>query len=117
MYAKRFWLALIFGTVAGLVCAWTGYAQTPEDIRTMVFVSVVLNRALIGFIIGISAWKMGWVMHGLVIGLIGTLPLSAPLIFTAEAGFEPFLIYTVAGLVWGFLIELLVTKLFKAPMR
>lgn len=116
MYAKRFWLALIFGIVAGLLCAWTGYAQTPADIRIMVFVSVVLNRALIGFIIGLSAWKMGWALHGLVIGLIGTLPLSVPLIFTAEAGFVPFLMYTVAGLVWGFLIELLVSKAFKAPM-
>ena len=117
MYAKRFWLSLIFGAVAGLLCAWTGYSQTQEDIRTMVFISVVMNRAFIGFVIGISGWRLGWVWHGIVIGLIGTLPLSAPLIFTAEAGMVPFLMYTVAGIVWGFLIELLVTKVFKAPMQ
>ena len=117
MYAKRFWLCLILGFVAGLICAWTGNSQTPEEIRTMVFVSVVLNRAFIGFVIGISAWKMGWALHGIVIGLIGSLPLSLPLIYNPQAGFGIFVLYTIAGAVWGFLIELVTSVLFKARMK
>ncbi len=116
MYAKRFWLCLILGFITGLICAWTGYSQTPEDIRTMVFLSVLLNRAFIGFVLGISAWRMGWALHGIIIGLIGTLPLSFPLIFTPQAGCGIFVMYTAAGAVWGFLIELVTSVLFKARM-
>lgn len=114
MYAKRFWLCLVCGVIAGLLCGWTGYAQTPEDIRTMAFLQALLNRTFIGFVLGISAWRMAWATHGMVIGLIGTLPMSFPLIFMAQAGFGIFLMYTVAGVVWGFLIELVTSVLFKA---
>ena len=116
MYAKRFWLCLILGIIAGLICAWTGYAHTPEEIRTMVFLTAVLNRAFIGFVLGVSAWKMGWALHGIVIGLIGTLPMSFPLLFSAQAGIFPFISYTIAGIVWGFLIELVTSVVFKAKM-
>lgn len=116
MYAKRFWLCLICGIVAGLICGWTGCSQTPKDIRTMVFLSALLNRTFIGFVLGISAWKMGWALHGMVIGFLGTLPMSFPLIFNAQAGFGVFAMYTIAGIVWGFLIELVASALFKARM-
>ena len=116
MYSKRFWLCLILGVIAGLICAWTGYAQTPEDIRTMVFLTAVLNRAFIGFVLGVSAWRLGWAPHGIVIGLLGTLPMSFPLLFTPVAGLFPFISYTIAGMVWGFLIELVTSGLFKAKM-
>jgi len=116
MYAKRFWLCLILGFIAGLICAWTGCSQMPEDVRTMVFLSVLLNRAFIGFVLGISAWRMGWAPHGIIIGLIGTLPMSFPLIFTPQAGCGIFVMYTAAGAVWGFLIELVTSVLFKARM-
>ena len=114
MYAKRFWLCLILGFIAGFICAWTSYSQVPDQMRTMVFWSVVLNRAFIGFVIGISAWKMGWALHGIIIGLIGSLPLSFPLIFSPDAGCTVFVMYTAAGAVWGFLIELLTSVVFKA---
>lgn len=116
MYSKRFWLCLILGVIAGLICAWTGYSQTPEDIRTMVFVTAVLNRTFIGFVLGVSAWRLGWTLHGILIGLIGTLPMSFPLLFSAQAGFAPFIAYTIAGMVWGFLIELVTSVVFKAKM-
>lgn len=114
MYAKRFWLCLICGVIAGLLCGWTGYAQTPEEIRTMAFLQALLNRTFIGFVLGISAWKMAWATHGMVIGFLGSLPMSFPLIFTDQAGFTVFLMYTVAGIVWGFLIELVTSVVFKA---
>ncbi len=117
MYAKRFWIALLGGIIAGVICGWTGYSSTPEEIRMMAFMSAVLNRAFIGFAIGISSWKIGWLPHGLLVGLIGSLPLSFPLLFTDQAGLWICIMYTVAGIVWGFLIELITTKLFKAPMK
>ncbi|TKJ37980.1 hypothetical protein CEE37_13540 [candidate division LCP-89 bacterium B3_LCP] len=116
MYAKRFWLCLILGFIAGLICATVGNAQIPKDIRTMVFISVVLNRAMIGFVLGISAWKTNWAVHGIVIGIIGSLPLSIPLIWNPEAGFCVCGAYTLGGAIWGFVIELLTSVVFKAKM-
>ncbi|MGD8539694.1 MAG: hypothetical protein PVI66_13345 [Candidatus Aminicenantes bacterium] len=117
MYGKRFWIALMLGIIAGVICAAAGYSDTPEDIRTMSVVSVILNRAFIGFLIGISGWRLRWYFHGIILGMFGTLPLSVPLIFSAEAGVNVFLMFTAAGIVWGFLIELLTSLVFKAPMR
>jgi hypothetical protein len=117
MYAKRFWLCLFSGLIAGLICAWTGYSQTPVEIRTMAFISVVLNRTFIGFVLGVSNWKLKWATHGIVMGILGTLPMSIPLIFSPQAGLAICLMYTVAGAVWGFLIELVTSVFFKAKMR
>jgi hypothetical protein len=74
----------------------------------------MLNRVLIGFVIGISAWRIHHLVHGAVIGLIVTL--------TVSLGFLPgplrgFLLYTVAGIIYGILIEWLATDVFKAPMK
>ncbi len=117
MYAKRFWLALVFGTVAGVICGWGGYDNTPEDIRMLTFVSALLNRMFIGFVIGISAWKMQWALHGVVMGFLGSLPLALPLIWTGEGGFAVAGIYILAGIVWGLLIELGTSVIFKARQQ
>jgi hypothetical protein len=117
MVAKRFWICLICGVIAGLICAWGGSSEIPEGVsKPMVFWSSLLNRAFIGFVLGISAWRIGWALHGILIGLLGTLPMSFPLIFSEQAGFSVFLIYTIAGIVWGFLIELVASVIFKAKM-
>jgi len=117
MYAKRFWIALLLGILTGGVCGFMGNSEIPEEMRTMVFMSSLLNRAFIGFVIGISAWRLGWVAHGIIIGFLGSLPLSVPLIWSPDAGFSVCVLFTVAGIVWGFLIELFTTVVFKAPMK
>ncbi len=117
MYAKRFWISVTLGIVAGFICALGGNDQTPENIRSMWFISVVLNRAFIGFTIGISGWRIPWYLHGILIGFVGTMPLAMPLVITSGAGMIPFLMYAIAGIVWGFVIELVTCKVFKAPMK
>lgn len=116
-FTKRLFIALIFGVVAGVICGWGSISQAAEEMKQMIFWSALLNRAFIGFVIGISAWRLGWVLHGIVIGFLGSLPLSFPLIFNPDAGFMVFIMFTVAGIVWGFFIELLTTVVFKAPMK
>jgi len=83
------------------------------DIPDMALISSIGNRILIGFVIGISAWKIHYLLHGTLIGLIVTLSLSIGILLDSVAGF---LMFTVAGLVYGFLIELFATKVFKAGM-
>jgi hypothetical protein len=74
----------------------------------------VANRLLLGFVIGISFWRINYLLHGAILGLIVSLSVSI--------GFFPshtlsFFLYTPAGIVYGILIEWLSTDVFKAPMR
>ena len=114
--AERLIIALAGGIVAGLICAFFSIKNVKPEQKTMVFWSVLLNRIFIGFVIGISAWQINWVLHGILLGVIGSLPMSVPLIFTPKAGAKIMLLYTMGGAVWGFLIELFTTVVFNAPI-
>ena len=83
------------------------------DISDMALISSIGNRILIGFVIGISAWRIHYLLHGALMGLIVTLSVSIGILLDSVAGF---LMFTVAGLIYGFLIELFTTKIFKAKM-
>lgn len=107
VYAKRFWIAIILGIICGLLCA-VGGMQFVEDFTKAMMWGTILNRAFIGLAIGISAWRLSWFLHGILIGFLGTLPMSV---------FGPFIILSLFGILWGFLIELFTTVVFKAPMK
>ena len=89
----------------------------PSEQKVMIFMSALLNRGFIGFAIGISSWRLGWALHGILVGLIGSLPLSITALLSPEGSAFGFIVLTLAGAVWGFLLELLVTIVFKAPMK
>jgi hypothetical protein len=74
----------------------------------------LLNRVLIGFVIGISAWRIHHLIHGAIIGLIVTLTVSLGFLPGSLSGF---FLYTSAGIFYGILIEWLATDVFKAPMK
>jgi hypothetical protein len=75
------------------------------EFTTGVILGIILNRAFIGFTIGVSGWRTHWAFHGVVIGLLGTLPLAVYAIGDPR-GLRSFLLMEVAGAVWGLLIEL-----------
>ena len=60
--------------------------------------------------IGISALKMNWWFHGLVLGFIGSIPMAIPIINDIQIFIGTF----VMGMIYGFLIELITSVLFKA---
>ena len=77
--------------------------------------ATIFNRVFIGFAIGVSAWRMNFLLHGIVMGLFFSLPMSLGAL--DGGGFNSFIMIEIAGAIWGFLIELLATKVFKAPMK
>ena len=83
------------------------------DISDIALISSIGNRILIGFVIGISVWRIHYLLHGALMGLIVTLSVSIGILLDSVAGF---FMFTVAGLIYGFLIELFATKVFKAKM-
>ena len=71
----------------------------------------VANRLLLGFVIGISSWRLKYHLHGASLGLILSL--------TVSVGFLPgdilkFFLYTGAGVLYGIFIDWLATDVFKA---
>jgi hypothetical protein len=60
--------------------------------------------------IGISALKIQWWLHGIVLGLISSIPMAIAVI----PQYDIFIGTFVMGLIYGFLTEVITTKLFKA---
>ena len=112
---KRILVALVFGLFAGLFCylgaLWMGLIQNYEALR---ITNIFVNRALIGFVIGISALRMKWYSHGLLMGQVVGLPF---LIFDMIAGYEPMIWFGViiANGIFGVMIEFFTTKVFNLP--
>ncbi len=108
VYAKRLGIAVVLGIICGLICAVAGKTKMGDEMTTAMMWSAIFDRALIGLIIGISIWKLGWFFHGIIIGFLGSLPIAMN---------EDFLFIVIFGIIWGFLIELFTTFVFKAPMK
>ena len=110
VYAKRLGIAVVLGIICGLLCGVGGITFVENFTRAMMW-GAIFNRAFIGFAIGISAWRLGWFSHGIVIGFLGTLPMA---MYGDVGGFIKISLF---GILWGFLIELFTTVIFKAPMK
>jgi len=76
--------------------------------------ATVANRLLLGFVIGISGWRINYLLHGAVLGLV--LSVSVSIGFLPDDLFR-FFIYTIAGVLYGMLIEWMSTIALKAPMK
>lgn len=111
VYAKRVTIATILGVLAGIVCYLGTKSSGTIELTAAVVAGIILNRTLLGFIIGISGWRINYLLHGLIIGLIASLPMAV------YADIQGFILVMIAGLVYGILIELITTKLFKTPMK
>ena len=82
----------------------------------LMFVWVVINRTLLGFVIGISALKVHWVFNGLIIGLtVGlVMPLNAIMI---EKEWPLIISVYFMGIIYGILIEFFTSVVFKYKFR
>ena len=113
MNVKRVIICTIGGIIAAAICVGGMAAGGRVELTAVIIASGIGNRVLIGFVIGISNWRINFLLHGALIGLLVTLSSSVGILFTNMQGF---IMYTVAGIVYGMLIELFATKVFKTPM-
>ncbi len=121
MKVKRLVITTLLGLLFGFVCYALASSGTYE-ISNMLAVSIILGRTLIGVAIGISRFHLKhWALHGLIMGLLFSLPAG----FGAISGTENpefthtamFVSTIVAGMVYGFLIEFITSILLKAKQR
>lgn len=115
---KRLIISSLLGLLFGFVCY--GLASSGKnEISTLLALNIILGRMLIGVGIGISRFSCKhWSLHGIVMGLV----FSVPAAFGAMLGpenpeFSHTMLFTstiVMGMIYGFLIELITSVVFKA---
>ncbi|MGC9367507.1 MAG: hypothetical protein ACP5FK_10780 [bacterium] len=121
MKIKRLIIATISGLIFGFVCFGLASSGSTE-ITVYLAISIILSRTLIGFAIGISRFSMKhWSIHGLVMGLVFSLPGAFGALMSPEnPEFNHMMMFSstiVMGMVYGFLIELITSVFFKAKLK
>jgi hypothetical protein len=110
--SKRVIIATICGIICGFICL--GLASSNPDptaqLTTVVKLSIVLGRTMLGFTIAISALRLSWWLHGIVLGIICSIPMAIPVLPDMNIFVGTF----VMGIIYGVLIELVTSVLFKA---
>jgi len=118
---KRFLIAALGGVVCGFICLGLA-SSAPGAVPGPVVAQILSERTLIGVAIGISSLAMlHWALHGLLIGLVFSLPLAfSGLMAPASPDYSRlgmFLGTIALGMIYGVLIELVTTVAFKARIR
>ena len=118
---KRVTVATLSGVLFGFVCY--GFASMGSgELSWPVAVQLIASRTLIGFAIGISCLSIvHWSVHGLLMGLIFSIPLAfSGLMAPASPDYsitEMFIWTLVLGMVYGLLIEVITSAIFKAKAK
>ena len=110
---KRVLIATICGFGCGLICMAlaTSNPEPAYELRNVIKWDIVLIRTLTGFMIGVSALRMAWWLHGIVLGFIGSIPMA---IAVSERELMLVVGTFVMGIIYGLLIELITSVIFKA---
>ena len=113
MNTKRIIICTIGGIVAGILCMIGGYLRGfIIEISILGLLPYFFNRIILGFVIGISNLKLHYLLNGAVIGLLISLISSLAVV---EKNIFAFIAFSVAGMIYGVLIDWMATKLFKCP--
>jgi len=114
MSIKRIIICTIGGIIAGVLCIMGGVLSgNIDEITFLGLLPLFFNRIMLGFIIGISNLKMHYLIHGALIGFLISLISSLQFLEESIIGF---VLFSVAGIIYGLLIEWAATKLFKCPL-
>lgn len=118
MKTKRLIISTLLGLVFGFVCY--GFASSGQnEISTILALNIILGRTLIGVAIGISRFTLKhWSLHGIIMGLVFSIPAGFGAMLGPEnPEFPHIMLMTstiVMGMIYGFLIELITSVVFKA---
>ena len=113
MNTKRVLICILGGAISAAFCVLgRQIIYGFSEITMQTIAHTVANRLLLGFVIGISSWRINHLVHGALLGFLFSLSVS---IGYLPNGLIDFVAYTLAGTFYGVLIEWLSTDLFSAP--
>ena len=114
MKNKRLLICTVGGIVAGIICSAGGLLSgNIAEFSFFAIAGAFVNRVMLGFFIGISRLKINYLLHGILLGFLVSFINSVSFL---ENNLTGFLFFTTAGIIYGLLIELFATKVFKASM-
>jgi hypothetical protein len=111
---SRILVAILFGLVAGAICASGAFYGGLLKFSVITLVWVLLNRVVMGFAIGASGLRLHWAWNGIVTGMAVGSIFSYFMFMTNGPGPLPVVNLFVNGL-FGLMIEFFTTKVFKLP--
>ncbi len=104
MNTKRIIIATAIGALCGIFCAYGTVWKYPDQFGILILASIVYNRALIGFVIGIADnIKAHPAVRGAILGTIVSAAMAIP---AGNGG----LILVAFGIVYGSIIDVIATK-------
>ena len=86
---------------------WPLFESQPLEALLM---TIVRRFNLLAALIGISALRLNWWLHGIVIGFISSIPMAVAL----WGRYDVMIGTLVMGMIYGILTELITSVLFKA---
>jgi hypothetical protein len=110
---KRITIATLFGLVAGGICATLMFSSGILKFTGVSLVWILLNRAVMGFVIGASALKLRWAWNGTALGLV-VGSIFSYFLYMNVGGMLP-LISPIGNAIFGLMIEFFTTVVFKQP--
>jgi hypothetical protein len=110
--AKRVIIATSCGLLFGFVCLGLASSNpnSTQQLASSAKLLIVISRTMLGFTIGISALRLKWWMHGIVIGIIASIPMAVPVFNNSPIFIGTF----IMGIIYGVLTELITSIIFKA---
>ena len=112
---------LLVCTLGGLVCGLICYGFASSSSSTIPFpvvAQIIASRTLIGVALGLSRFTLGhWTIRGIALGGLFSLPLAFSGLMAPEnpefSASAMFFWTVVLGMIYGFLIELVASVIFK----
>ncbi len=116
--SKRFTVATLSGVLFGFIC-YALASSGADKLAWPVALQAITSRTLIGFAIGISSLQLvHWSLHGLVMGLLFSVPLAFSGLMAPDSPqyskASMFVMTIVLGMIYGLLIEVITSRIFKA---
>lgn len=111
--AKRILVASLFGLAMGGLCAAVGFSAGILKYTPVMLAWVLLNRTVMGAVIGVSGLRLHWAWNGIVLGVVAGSVFSFYL-FMNVPGPVPAMNLIANGL-FGLIIEFFTTVVFKLP--
>jgi len=120
---------IAFGTVMGIVFGVfvvklldrVGVGDFGDRLTFAGRMWVLLSEAIVGFGISVSGLRMPWFLHGGLLGLVFSIPMSIWMLRvygiavpTAPFAVRVFFLMLALGVVFGVLIELVLSAVLKA---
>ena len=105
MNAKRIIIATAIGLLCGIFCASGAAWKYPGQFEMLILASIVYNRVLLGFVIGIADHiKAHPILRGSILGAIVSIAIGIP------SGLSGGLTLVAFGIVYGTIADFVATR-------